>query len=349
MGFNYSWFKTGATTLPNTPVFNRYFKKGEAAKADDNFIGLELTKKLNDYFRGNLGGNPFLKQKERYYAVGSITGNLLAIMAIFFPPLLGGTGALMCALFFIASVFSEGIDPPWLLLCIVIAWNLFWLNVSFVTYFIFSKFKGAYIDRQKQTMSFTWKVKGNPEKNEFGHATFPLSDIEAFYSLQTKNQQGGSTHALCLAHKDHDTYGGAFLQSYVNDNPNNPNFCQLEWELIQRFADNTLPLPDMPDLEKYRQLDPATVEYDKKHKRPEFHWRIMHEDQQYEIQKQTEEQAYSFPFNSALNKPKRYANKELVTPWLTWPIEQQYFADELAVPLWKKRAKLIFSHLTIGG
>ncbi len=134
----------------------------------------------------------------------------------------------------------------------------------------------------------------------------------------------------------------------MRDNARDPSFCYLEWELIQRFADNTLPLPDMPSLEKYRQLDPITAAYDKKHNRPEFHWRHMHAKHQRAIEEAVEEQAYDFPFESAINNPERHAKKELELPWLSWPIEQEYFADEVAVPLWKRRAKRIFSHLTIG-
>jgi len=232
-------------------------------------------------------------------------------------------------------------------LYIVVAWNLFWLNFNFLLNFVFNRFKGAYVDREKQTISFTWRVKGNPEKNEFGHATFPLTDIEAFYTKQVTSQQGGSSYTLCLAHKDHYTYSGAFLQCSVKQNPHSAGFCYMEWELIQRFADNTLPLPDMPTLEKFRHLDPLTVAYDKKHNRPEFHWRKMHVEHQMAIEEALEEMAHNFSFDSALHDPT-CANKELDTPWLSWPIEQKYFDDELAIPLWRRRAKLIFCHLTMG-
>ncbi|MCJ8321143.1 MAG: hypothetical protein MJK12_16000 [Colwellia sp.] len=246
-----------------------------------------------------------------------------------------------------AVIFSE-VDFPWWLLAATIGWNLFWLNFRFILNFIFSKFKGAYIDRQKQTISFTWHVSGNPEKNEFGHATFPLSDIEAFASMQLRNQYGGSAYALCLAHKDHDTFEGAFLQISVSASARNTNFCQLEWELIQRFADNTLPLPDMPDLEAFRHLDPVTVKYDKKHKRLKTYWRNMHVKQQRAIEAEVEEQVSDFFFSSALDNPERYAQKELEKPWRTWKIDREYFAKEEAIPLWKRRRRTILRQLIIG-
>ncbi len=347
MGFNYNWYKAGATTLPNKRVFNRYFKFGEVSQDDDSFLGLELTKKLADYVRVNLTAYKFLQQGERYFTVDSITGNILAFFALFGPIILGGVGSLACAFFFITSIIFGDDELPWLLLYVVLAWNIFWLNSRFLLNFIFRRFKGAYIDRKHQTISFTWRVKGNPAKNEFGHATFPLADIEAFYSKQVQNQQGRSVYVLCLAHKDHHIYDGAFLQTSVRDNPHNPNQCQLKWELIQRFADNSLPLPDMPDLEKFRHLDPVTAAYDKKHNRPEFHWRHMHIDQKIAIEDEVEQQAHNFCFNRAFDNPKRYGQQELEKPWLTWPIEQQYFADELAVPLWRRRAVTVLKQLTL--
>lgn len=345
MGFNYSWFKMGATTLPNERVFNRYFKDVDETKIRSDYMGLELTRKLGDYVRANLGGDEFLDQKERYHPVHSITNNLLVIIALLFPPAIGGFGCLAFIFVSFLSIVDAEINFPWFILYGVIIWNVSWLNARFLLNFIFKKFKGAYIDRKHQTISFTWKVKGDPKKNKFGHATFPLSDIEAFYSLQIKNDKGGSTHALCLAHKDHSTYSGAFLQCSVKDNPHSAGFCHMAWELIQRFADNTLPLPDMPNLEKFRALDPVTVAYDKKHNRPEHHWRKMHIDQQIDIEQKIEEEAHNFPFPPYGSSS---GQKELTTPWLTWPIEQQYFDDEAAVPAWKKRAKVIFGQLTIG-
>ncbi|MBU2893423.1 hypothetical protein KO495_08780 [Colwellia sp. D2M02] len=105
MGFNYRWFKAGATTLPNQRVFNRYFKAGEGLKADDDFIGLELTKKINGYVRMRMKGYKFLDQGERFYKIDSITGNLLAIFAVFGPIIFGGVGSLACVLFLLSQCF----------------------------------------------------------------------------------------------------------------------------------------------------------------------------------------------------------------------------------------------------
>ncbi|GAA0820433.1 hypothetical protein GCM10009111_25870 [Colwellia asteriadis] len=350
MGFNYKWFKAGATTLPEQRVYNRFFKKGMKGGYSQGYVfhGLHFTRKIADYVKKITSGGRIFADKHRFYPLYSMTGNIFKILITFAPIGLGGSASVMCAVFALPAMYSVDADYPWWFLVATLSWNFFFLNMFFVFNLIFSRYKGAYIDREKQTISFTWRVKGKPQKNEFGHATFPLSDMEAFYSMQLKNQYGGSTHALCIAHKDHATYSGAFLQTSVKDNPHNPNFCRMEWELIQRFADNSLPLPDMPDLEAYRHLDPVTVKYDQQHSRPERYWRDMHIKQQRAIERELEEKVYTFPFSSALSNPKHYAQKELEKPWLTWSIEQKYFQEDAEVPIWRKRANVIFSQLTIG-
>jgi len=46
----------------------------------------------------------------------------------------------------------------------------------------------------------------------------------------------------------------------------------LRWELYQHYMDITRPLPDIPEFEPYRHLDPTTREWDKKHNRPKDFW-----------------------------------------------------------------------------
>ncbi len=348
MGLNYWWFKKSGHALPHQRVFNHFFKTGDCDSGDIAFNGVNFMRPISDKFYKSESGKAYCKRGERYHLIPSLTDNILGLICAVLPILLGCTGALLSVLFIFPALYSETMDYPWLFLIIVLSWNLFFLNFTFLRDIILSPFKGAYIDRQNQTISFTWRVKGNPEKNEFGHATFPLADIDAFYSLQLKNQHGGSTYTLCLAHKDHDTYGGAFLQIPVRDNAGNPNYCRMEWEYLLRFADNTRPLPDIPDIEKFRHLDPITAAIDKKNQRPEFYWRKMHVMQQVAIKEDVESRAYAFNFDVAYDNPKKYANKEIDKPWLEWPIRRRYFDDDAAIPLWRKKANRLFRQLTLG-
>ncbi|GGX38652.1 hypothetical protein GCM10007392_01070 [Saccharospirillum salsuginis] len=49
----------------------------------------------------------------------------------------------------------------------------------------------------------------------------------------------------------------------------------LRWEFIQHYMDLTRPLPDVPEFEPYRHLDPTTREWDKQHNRPKDYWLKM--------------------------------------------------------------------------
>jgi len=51
--------------------------------------------------------------------------------------------------------------------------------------------------------------------------------------------------------------------------------CYAYWDFIQNYMDVTRPLPEMPMLEKYRLLDPATAEHDQQIGRPPRYWRDM--------------------------------------------------------------------------
>ena len=137
----------------------------------------------------------------------------------------------------------------------------------------------------KATVSFTWSVD-NAQKNELGHATFPFSDIEAFYAKANHSQGHGVTHAMYVAHKDYSNHAGAFSEIRVKDNPQNPNYCRYTWERVVRFMDLSKPLVDSPEIEPFRHLDPVTRDFDKQNNRPEKYWRLMSYKQMQQIEEQ---------------------------------------------------------------
>ncbi len=347
MSINYTWFKSGSTYAPKNRVFNRYFEFSGDEQEDKSFFGFEFTKKLSDSIREKRDDS-FIKQEQRYYVIPSLTGNMIRTFIAAGPILFSLAGNIIFALFLIISLFDDKAEPPLSLFFIIVIWNLFWLNTRLFILCLFNYFNGAYVDREKQTISFTWHVDGNPPKNEHGHATFPLSAIGAFYKKMIANQYGQITHALCIAHYDHETYNGAFAQLSVLSNAHNPHYCFLEWEKVLRFADTSLPLPDSPDLEPFRHLDPITRRFDKKQKRPTHFWRSMHKKQKLAIEEQITDEAYDFDFMTAFTDPQRFAQKEITRPWLRWPIEQSYFDKEAKVPLWRKRLKRLILQLTVG-
>ncbi|PRY58718.1 hypothetical protein B0H98_1188 [Vreelandella songnenensis] len=50
------------------------------------------------------------------------------------------------------------------------------------------------------------------------------------------------------------------------------------WDMVQRFMDTSQPLPDSPQWEQFRPLDPTTLEWDKEIARPPRFWRDMEDE-----------------------------------------------------------------------
>ncbi|MBZ5488989.1 hypothetical protein HW452_15805 [Halomonas aquamarina] len=50
------------------------------------------------------------------------------------------------------------------------------------------------------------------------------------------------------------------------------------WDMLQRFMDTSQPLPDSPQWEQFRSLDPTTLEWDKEIARPPRFWRDMEDE-----------------------------------------------------------------------
>ena len=73
----------------------------------------------------------------------------------------------------------------------------------------------------------------------------------------------------------------------------------LRWEFIQHYMDVTRPLPDIPELEPYRHLDPTTREWDKKHNRPKDYWLNMDEETYEKMVKAAKEKAKTYPYDES--------------------------------------------------
>ncbi|PRY58715.1 hypothetical protein B0H98_1185 [Vreelandella songnenensis] len=50
------------------------------------------------------------------------------------------------------------------------------------------------------------------------------------------------------------------------------------WDMLQRFMDTSQPLPDSPQWEQFRSLDPTTLEWEKEIARPPRFWRDMEDE-----------------------------------------------------------------------
>jgi hypothetical protein len=75
------------------------------------------------------------------------------------------------------------------------------------------------------------------------------------------------------------------------------SLVHLEWEFLQQYMDTSMPLPDVPELEPYRHLDPTTAAYDKEHNRPPHYWHDMPLEQVEKEQKEGAEVVKNYPWS----------------------------------------------------
>ncbi|MEI8677632.1 hypothetical protein P4S60_20115 [Pseudoalteromonas sp. Hal040] len=263
--------------------------------------------------------------------------------------ILGATGGIVSIIFLgwcYTQFTSKPEDFPFWFMLPAIGFNLFFLNFRPILARYILPRREVYFDRLNQTVSFTWSVD-NAQKNEHGHATFPFSEIEAFYAKANHSQGHGVTHAMYVAHKDYSNHAGAFSEIRVKDNPQNPNYCRYTWERVVRFMDLSKPLVDSPEIEPFRHLDPVTRDFDKQNNRPEKYWRLMSYKQMQQIEEQLDNDIYRFNFDGAITNPKRWANEEITKPWEKWPIDESLNQPD-TTPYWKRLTKTLLRQIAVG-
>ncbi len=344
---SYKLLKLGAKTIPNKVLFNRFFSRFKSK--DAKWHGLSIICYLLDYIENNkqrVGGN-VADKKERYMSVSN-SGSIYSVILLA-PMCIGITASFISAFFFFVWLYFLLFDVPeaypWWILISTLCWNLFFANfIPVAAKYLIPK-RRVYFDRQNQTASFSWKITGAP-LNEFGHPTFPLEEIEAFTSTQNHSQGHGVTHVLTIAHKELGERG-AYAEVRTKDNPQNAKYCYMRWEEVLRFMDTSKPLPDSPEFEAVRHLDPLTVEFDITQNRPKYFWRNMSSKQMQKIQEELYDAAYYFDFEKAEKKPK-YINKEITQPWLKWPIDSNLIDSEDLKDKKKYYAEVIYRQLVLG-
>ncbi|WP_431024830.1 hypothetical protein [Halomonas sp. H5] len=109
---------------------------------------------------------------------------------------------------------------------------------------------------------------------------FPFYEFDAFLEM-TVGTQGSQFHSLklihryphrsCLLHTKHPlefsfSVDGSIAQRYA------------AWDMLQRYMDVSQPLPDIPQVEPFRHLDPTTRAHDEagKRGRPTTYWRDLY-------------------------------------------------------------------------
>lgn len=356
--------------LPNRRVFNRFFRMGEAYGDNTAFRGVNFTYKIAKKMKHSQLFGAKVKNDARYFIINydGASKQCYFFLVIAFPTFIGFIGIL--GWFFILLIENEtdSITAPIELLYALIAWNLLWLNFRFLFDFVFNRFQGAYIDRIKQTFSFTWDIKSARNKNQFGHSSFPFKEIEVFKSRKYFIHSYGGGIGRCTTSSRpmltirHVNYMGAIINVLTKGDNASQSNCYFEWEYMLRFVDNSLPLPDVPELERYRHLDDVTVKFDKEKNRPKYYWRLMHKEQQDKIEENIEEDLNNFSFDNALKikstskafkkskkyRQKKYDQDEIEKIWEQWPIEQKYFKKINIFNKLKQRTLIVLRQLLVG-
>ncbi|SEC63127.1 hypothetical protein SAMN05216205_2829 [Pseudomonas mohnii] len=116
---------------------------------------------------------------------------------------------------------------------------------------------------------FDYKNNGEYKKNgTIGELTAPFYEFDA-YIATSPDSQGMPLNVLYLAHRYRNIMinFGALLCPGPDFQPP----CAL-WDFIQNYMDVSRPLPDLPQYEEYRHLDPTTAEYDRLTGRNPRYW-----------------------------------------------------------------------------
>ncbi|NTS78940.1 hypothetical protein HR060_19090 [Catenovulum sp. SM1970] len=170
-----------------------------------------------------------------------------------------------------------------------------------------------YFDRLTGRVGYTKTFFHQTEKDEFGNASFAWQDIVCTTQYRTTTQYGSQAQLPYIYHVDLEKYPESEVEVVVSEATNSRTYCYLFWEEVCRFMDNTKPLPDVPEYEEVRHLDPVTAAFDKDNGRPKRFW----QDMSFEQQSKIEDELTSEAFNFAFDKPQA----EITKPWEVWPID----------------------------
>ena len=319
----------GVGIMPKKTKFNRFFEYRSIKNIYHEFKGLCF---LYDWLDTN---KLYENQREKYKVVPC--GNN-PIKAILFGPMAIGAVLSLITLISILSLpfYDEGEKFQWWIPLVTFCWNLFFLNLLPITARYIPD-RVMYLDRQNQTVGFTFDIPGCEQRDDLGNCCFKWEEIVC--RLTSKMGAPGVINYFPeISHIDQEKYPKTIVTGSVVELSANPVHCYLLWECYVRFMDLSKPLPDVPVYEQHRHLDPITAEFDKNNNRPSDFWVDFSIEQQIEIRDEILEDA--FPFDWLKGK----ANDEITKPWQHWKAEP----DRIEQLTWKYKIKRLLVQLFIG-
>ncbi|SEP15021.1 hypothetical protein [Aquisalimonas asiatica] len=122
-----------------------------------------------------------------------------------------------------------------------------------------------------------------------GRVELPFAEFEAFAS-PVSTAVGTIRHRLGLIHRGTGYsvgYPGAQVELWET---------QVIWEAMQQFMDVSRPLPDIPEFDGTRHLDPITAEHDRKSGRPQRYWLDMERSHASTLHERARKAAAAYPW-----------------------------------------------------
>lgn len=98
----------------------------------------------------------------------------------------------------------------------------------------------------------------------------PFIEFDAY--VERVVQRGGIFYRLMFVHR---YTGKQFNQTSLSAIVEHQHEVRATWDMLQRYMDVSQPLPDVPRLEPFRHLDPATAEFDRQTGRDPRYWRDL--------------------------------------------------------------------------
>ncbi|MFN9527254.1 MAG: hypothetical protein ACK561_22570 [Pseudomonadaceae bacterium] len=122
---------------------------------------------------------------------------------------------------------------------------------------------------------FDYNNNGEYKKSgTIGEKVAPFYEFDAYITV-TPDRQGLPNNVLCIVHRYRDIWIN--MGNFVGASNSTSVPCAL-WDYLQNYMDISNPMPDTPELEAFRHLDPTTAEHDRQTGRAPRYWRDMDDE-----------------------------------------------------------------------
>ena len=154
-------------------------------------------------------------------------------------------------------------------------WGVGWLVINHFPKLWIKPSKGPLWEFNRRTGLVTvFDYDNNGEykkKGAIGEKVAPFYEFDAYITV-SPDRQGLPNNVLCIVHRYRDIWIN--MANFVGASGSTSAPCAL-WDYLQNFMDISKPLPDTPELEAFRHLDPTTAKHDRQTGRELRYWRDM--------------------------------------------------------------------------